>query len=267
MLAVQATVRRALCSLLGAALLLVAAGAQDRAGALTVADPGTRVVDTAGVMGSSRTDTEQLLAQLQLKTGAQVKLLTVADLQGDDISAFAEHEFDLWKLGRAGKDDGALIVFALADRKARIQTGYGLEPILTDAWCGEQVRAVIQRYFVSKDYAHGLAALAQGVASRIAEKDGVQLEGVTQPEPPAATVHGTNPIGTVIMLVVLVLFIVMRSRTSGSSGAWGSSSGGFRGGGLGGGSFGGGFGGGSSGGGGSFGGGGRSGGGGAGGSW
>ena len=93
-----------------------------------IKDPGTYVVDTAGVMQAS--DKQQLegwLRELEQKTTAQVKVLTVQTTEGEDIFGFAQRHAEAWKLGQAGKDNGALIALALQEHRVRIQIGYGLE--------------------------------------------------------------------------------------------------------------------------------------------
>ena len=40
-----------------------------------------------------------------------------------------------WKIGRAKVDDGALRLIAKNDRALRIEVGYGLEGVLSDAIC------------------------------------------------------------------------------------------------------------------------------------
>jgi len=229
---------------------------------MAVPDPGLSiVVDTASVMdAASVSSAAAVLQQLNLATNAQVKILTIPSLQGGDIVDFTQHEFDLWKLGAKGKDDGVLIVFARDDRKVRIEPGYGLEGVLTDAWCGQTIRAVIDQYFRQQDYGGGLDALAQAVAARIAQEHGVSLTGAQAPV--ATDASRFQPHIGIIIFLVLVAIAVLRTARGASDGRWRSGYVGFGSGG----SFGGGFS--SGGGGGGFsGGGGSSGGGGASGSW
>ena len=66
-----------------------------------MSDPGTFVVDTAGVLDAGTRDKlEQLLKQLETKTTTQIKILTVPSLDGEDIFAFSQRHADRWKLGR-----------------------------------------------------------------------------------------------------------------------------------------------------------------------
>jgi uncharacterized protein len=247
-------------------LVLLALLVAIRAGALTVDDPGTFVVDRAGVFAQDQARlqaTEALLAQLERKCGAQVKLLTAPNLDGEDLFGFAQRHYDRWKLGRAGKDDGALIVFALADRQIRIHTGYGLEGALPDSWCGSLWRSIASDYLKGGRYSEGLAAMASAIAQEVANAANVSLDGAAPRFTPPAGQDQPFPWMWIVFVIAMILFSIMRGRRRPRR-TWLGGIGGFGGGGWGGGgSFGGGFGGG----GGSFGGGGRSGGGGAGGSW
>ena len=93
-----------------AAFCVVAFAAVARA-EVTVPDPGTFVVDRAGIVdGRVEAQIESWLRELAQKTTAQVKVLTVSNLDGEDVFEFAQRHAELWKLGRKGRDNGALIV-------------------------------------------------------------------------------------------------------------------------------------------------------------
>jgi uncharacterized protein len=264
------------------ALLFIAVGPASAAAPLTIQDPGTYVVDNAQVLqAGTKQSLENLLGELNRVTTAQVKLLTVPSLEGEDIFTFSQRHYQLWKLGTKAKKNGALIVFALADRKIRIHTGYGLEGALPDSWIGSLSRDVEEQYFRAGKYSAGLYNLTVAVVNKVADDTGVEITGAPNERPvaPQNNLFSAENIPTIIFLLLFFGFILYRAYRGGSSGSgsnsgWFGGPGGFGGfgGGFGGGSFGGGggsFGGGGgfSGGGGSFGGGGSSGGGGGGASW
>jgi uncharacterized protein len=82
---------------------------------------------------------EERLRVLEEETGAQVAVLTIPSLEGDPLEDFSIRVVETWKLGRAGADDGVLILIARDERRMRIEVGYGLEPVLTDAEAGRIV--------------------------------------------------------------------------------------------------------------------------------
>jgi TPM domain len=56
---------------------------------------------------------------------AQLQILVVRSLEGENIEGFAVRVFEQWKLGEKDKDNGVLIVVSKEDRRMRIETGYG----------------------------------------------------------------------------------------------------------------------------------------------
>jgi uncharacterized protein len=101
------------------------------------------VSDFAGVIEERwRAKTETYLADLERRTGAQVAVVTIRSLEGDAIEDVANRLFTDWGIGRKGKDDGALVLFAVEERRSRIENGYGLEPVLTDGATGAILRSL-----------------------------------------------------------------------------------------------------------------------------
>jgi uncharacterized protein len=252
-------------------------------GALAVLDvPPSRdwVVDDAQVLGTGpRHDITDWLKELQQKTTAQVKLLTVRTTGGEDIFTFTERQFEHWQLGQKGKNNGVLIVLDVGDHKLRIHNGYGLEATLPDSWCGTLSRDAASKFFKAGDYSGGLEYVVKAVAFRIADEQGVKLSGIPEQVHQPADAD-QSPGAAIMILLVLLVFVYIGWRNQGRGGQGRGGQGGgissgrpwigspWIGGGSGwGGSFGGGGGGGGSFGGGSFGGGGTTGGGGGGASW
>lgn len=74
--------------------------------------------------------------QLFEKTKAQVVAVTVPSLEGMDIRDFGVQLGREWGVGEKEKDTGVVLILALEERQVRIEVGYGLEGILTDAKTG-----------------------------------------------------------------------------------------------------------------------------------
>jgi uncharacterized protein len=218
---------------------------------------------------------DAICAQLDhTAANAQVAVVTVHDLDGDDAADYADQLETKWKMGRKGSDRGVLVLLAVADRKYRIEVGYGLEGILTDAKIGDIGRAMIPDLRAA-DY-DGAMTLAVGeIAQVIAADAKVTLNAdLPAPAPTLNPHHESSPLGGLVFFLIILFFFggfsLLRILFGASLffGGWGR--GGWRGGPfIGGGGFGGGGFGGGGGGGGGFGGfgGGSFGGGGAGGSW
>jgi uncharacterized protein len=217
------------------------------------------VSDFAGMIPSNTAGQLRTLAQdLERKTGAELAVVTVPDLGGENLETYAVDLFEKWGIGKKGKDNGVLILVAKAERKIRIEVGYGLEGIIPDGRAGDIIREQIEPAFKAGDFGAGLLLGAVAVSQIIAHDAGVQL-GLKKPRATYGrrrTRRGSL-LGSLINLIFFIIFFplfFLRRLFFGHRrmGYWTSGLGGF-GGGFGGGGFGG-FGGGMSGGGGASGG-------------
>ncbi len=112
-----------------------------------------RVTDLTATLGAAvAADLEQRLAAFEARKGSQVAVLMVATTAPETIEQYALRVAEQWKLGRAGIDDGALLVIAKDDRALRIEVGYGLEGALNDATAKRIVSDIIVPYFKRGDF-------------------------------------------------------------------------------------------------------------------
>ncbi len=211
------------------------------------------------------------------QANAQIAVVTVHDLNGDEADDYATQLEDRWKMGKGaqGQNRYVMVLLAVADHKYRIEVGYGLEGILPDGKVGDIGREMVPDLRAG-DY-DGAVTLAVGEVAQVIAAD---AKVTLNEDPPVEThqpEHQSSPLGGLALFLIVLIFFggfsLLRILLGAGLffGGWGR--GGWRGGPWIGGSGmgGGGFGGGGSGGGGGFGGfggmGGGFGGGGAGGSW
>lgn len=215
---------------------------------------------------------DQVCAELDhSQANAQIAVVTVKTLDGEDTAEWSHELFSRWKLGAAagaGKDRGLLVLLAVDDHKRFIEVGYGLEGILNDAKVGDIGRAMVPE-LRANDYDRAVTQAVDAVAQVIADDAHVTLSDQPAAEQPVPQQRSSsiNWVKLIIIGIVVLLYLFRVLGSWGLFGLWGM---GLFGGGRGGGSWGGGGGGwGGGGGSGGFGGfgGGSSGGGGAGGSW
>jgi len=248
------TYRHAVLALL---LLLCCAGAAAEA---KIPKLEQRVSDFTNTLGFQEwQQLEHLLKSFEDSTSTQVVVLMVNSLEGENIEEFANKTFTLNKIGQTKKDNGVLLVISKQDHTLRIEVGYGLEGVLTDAVTSQIIRQEIVPYFKADNYFGGIVNGVDAIMRAAAGEYHADSKGRKAPAVSAGLVS------LIIMFVVFVLMPMMNSRRRSIIGSGGHRY--YSGWGYGGGFFGGGFGGGGFGGGGFSGGGGMSGGGGASGSW
>ncbi len=236
--------------------------------------PTDYVSDFAHVLSPDAiTRLDSICEQLDHEAHAQIAVVTVHDLNGDDAADYANQLEDHWKMGNKGDNKYAMVLLAVADHKYRIEVGYGLEGILPDGKTGDIGRDMVPD-LKAGDY-DGAVTLAVGeVAQVIADDAKITLNQDEPAAPPSQPEPQGFPVSKIILLIIVLVFFgggsLLRMLFGASlffggwgRGNWGGGSG-MGGGGVGGGGFGGGGGGGF---GGFGGGGGGFGGGGAGGSW
>ena len=82
---------------------------------------------------------------------AQVAIVTVRTLEGEDAADYASQLEDKWHMGKKGSDRGVLLLLAVNDHKRRIDVGYGLEGILPDGKLGDIGREMVP-YLRANDF-------------------------------------------------------------------------------------------------------------------
>jgi uncharacterized protein len=155
---------------------------------------------------------DRICAQLDhSQANAQVAIVTVRTLEGEDTADFASRLEDKWQIGRKGSDRGVLILLAVNDRKRRIDVGYGLEGILPDAKVGDIGREMVP-YLRANDFDNAVLVALTQIAQVIAADAKVTLDEPAQAQdlpPPhygARPVRHGFPLGGIIFLIIILLF-------------------------------------------------------------
>jgi uncharacterized protein len=160
-----------------------------------------RVNDQANLLDASfETALEERLRLLEEQTGAQVAVLTIPSLEGDPLEDFSMRVVETWKLGREGIDDGVLVLIARDDRRMRIEVGYGLEPVLTDAQAGRIIDRLMAPRFREGDFNGGVDAAVGAVAAAI------RGEPLELPDTSGGS-DGFNPSAIILFLLFGLPFI------------------------------------------------------------
>lgn len=213
---------------------------------------GIYVQDYAQVLSAE--DKSRLLSigqELDNKTTAQLAVVTVKTLDGQPIEDYALSILREWGIGSKEKNNGALIVVAVQDRRSRIEVGYGLEGLLTDGLTGRIQDQAMIPYFRKGNYAAGIVNGYAVTASLIAKDAGVQLTSINSEQitVPAKTTNNTDQeypfwlklligAGIVLLLIIdnlflggvltqMLFFMFLRGRGGGGGrGGFGGGSGG-----------------------------------------
>ncbi len=120
-----------------------------------------RVVDRAGLLPADAARAlDARLAAFEQETSHQIVVLTLPSLEGEAIESFSIRVAERWKIGQKGLDNGAIVIVAAEDRRARIEVGYGLEGVIPDA-----VAARILREHMIPEFRRG--AMGDGIVAGV----------------------------------------------------------------------------------------------------
>src|ERR1039458_1771227 len=195
-----------------AAVLVLSLGTLARAESVSQLQPTGYVNDFAHVLDPSTTaQISDICRQVDEKAHTQIAVVTINSLDGADIDSYAVDLFKKWGIGGKSTDRGVLILYVIRDRLARIEVGYGLEPILPDGKVGGFRREAIP-LMQSQDYNKGLLLVTSRIANVIATDAGVQLTN-SQPRAPTQRGGGISIGGVIIFIVVVVIILVTPLRT------------------------------------------------------
>jgi len=214
--------------------------------------PLNYVTDLAGFFGEAGLGRlNGLLKELDQKTGVQIFVLTIKDLEGEAIESFSIKMAERWRPGQKGKDNGVLITVSIEDKRYRIEVGYGLEGLLPDSLVGSLGREHLVPAFRQGKYAEGLSALCNELTGIIAREYGVTIKGVSVSKRPLQKVKGDTGLTDILwmgLLGIVFLYLLIRhpdllllllvsslrgsGRWSGGGGFGGGGGGGFGGGGA-----------------------------------
>ena len=186
-----------------------------------------RVVDDAHILTPAVVqEITQRSEQLEQATGRQLVVATVKSLQDDDVQDYGYQLGRAWKIGRAGKNDGVILLIAPNERKVGIEVGYGLEPVLTDALTSVILQTRVLPKFKAGDMPGGVQAGADAIADQLAlPADQAQAnvaQATAQKAKPAPRERSHGIPAIVILFILFFVFSSIFGRRGGRGGGVGS---------------------------------------------
>jgi uncharacterized protein len=182
--------------------------------------PQGYVSDFAAVIDpASKSQLEAYCGAVEASTGAQMALVTIASLEGEPIEDVANTIYRAWGVGQKGKNEGALLLLVINDRRNRLEVGYGLEPIVPDGFAGSVLREM-RPALRQQLYGEALMAAAETIGGAVAKAKNVT---VSSQLPRRIHEAPTDPIpwSTIIVVGLGVLVYLFRAGGHGGGGGGG----------------------------------------------
>lgn len=143
----------------------------------------SHVVDLTNTLSAGdRGQLEERLVDLEQQKGSQIAILIVPTTEPETIEQYSIRVVENWKLGRAKINDGALLLVAKNDHIVRIESGRGLEGVLSDVVTQRIIQESILPEFKAGNFSLGVT---KGIDSMIR-----LVNGETLPPPPTSSENG-----------------------------------------------------------------------------
>jgi uncharacterized protein len=129
--------------------------------ALALEVPATQgyVTDLAEMISPATEEKlNQALHSFEISDSTQIAILTIPSLEGDALEDFSIRTVERWGIGQKAKDNGLLLLAVKNDRKIRIETGRGLEGVMTDLMAGRIIDGVVTPRFKAGRFDEGFVA-------------------------------------------------------------------------------------------------------------
>ncbi|MFZ5720470.1 MAG: TPM domain-containing protein [Pseudomonadota bacterium] len=188
-----------------------------------------RVVDQAELLSpQAEAQLTAELAELERATGHQLVVATLPDLQGYEIEDYGYQLLRTWGIGRKDEDDGVILIVAPNQRKVRIEVGYGLEPVLTDALSRLIIERQILPAFREGDFERGVVEGTQAIVRQIGLPEDEARAAAAAAEEEARESSGDGGAFIPVIFVIFVVFWLLSGvlrlfgarRRFGGSGLW-----------------------------------------------
>lgn len=168
-----------------------------------------RVIDQGNLLTDARErELTARLEALERDTTDQVVVVTVSDLQGYEIEEYGYQLGRAWGIGQAGKNNGVLLIVAPRERKVRIEVGYGLEPVLTDALAAliiqNEILPSFREGYFERGIERGVEAIDQQLRLDPAE---AQARAAAAERPGSGAPIGVGVVIAVIFFLMLLAMI------------------------------------------------------------
>ncbi|MET0864807.1 MAG: TPM domain-containing protein [Nakamurella sp.] len=125
--------------------------------------------DTRGVLGPQTcARVAEILTADEVATSDEISVAIIGSTGTSSIESYATGLFNSWGVGKAGVDNGVLVLVAFDDRAMRIEVGAGLSDRLPDGQAREIVGGVMTPAFKAGDYREGVLAGVDAVRTALA---------------------------------------------------------------------------------------------------
>lgn len=160
------------------------------------------VYDDIGLLTTSQKQAlEEKLIRYSDTTSTQIVIAIISSTKGDDIAMVGARWGQKWGIGQAKEDNGIIITLAKDDRMVDINTGYGIEYILSDRDAERIINRVMLPQFKNGNFYTGLDQATDVIFQTLQGN----YKGTRQED-------NTLPIEPIAMFIIFIVLLIILSR-------------------------------------------------------
>ena len=177
-----------------------------------------RVVDAANDLPpAAELSLTGKLATLEAQTSRQLVIVTLPSLQGYEIEDYGYQLGRAWGIGQSRENNGVLLIVAPSERRVRIEIGYGLEGVLTDAMSSVILQQRVLPKLGAGDIEGGVVSGADALIEQLSLPPDVAAARVAAVSKQAPSPADVAPL---VLVFLFVLWIVGALLHGGRGSLW-----------------------------------------------
>src|SRR5687767_7378662 len=179
-----------------------------------------RIVDQAELLAPEQeAELIRRLEALEQASSRQLVVATIASLEDYPIEDYGYKLGRHWGIGQSEANNGVILIVAPTERKVRIEVGYGLEPILTDALSNQIIQDQVLPRFRAGDYPGGITAGTDAVIQQLqAPPEQAEQRALAAAQAQQSAGGDGGSTFPLIFWIVVLMFVVIPLLRSGFGG-------------------------------------------------
>lgn len=177
---------------------------------------GGWVTDRASILNDkTKTHLNQKIGQLQAETSIELAIVTVSKTSpASSVKSFTTKLFNYWKIGKAEENNGILFLVSLGARRVEIETGSGIEKVISNSKIREIIEQDIKPLFQEEEYDLGILIAIDDLIAELNSNSTASIASI------ALILRVFMLIWLLLIFIVTVFFLVwgiIRAKRKGNS--------------------------------------------------
>lgn len=153
-------------------------------------------------------DLASFIRLYQQKTGHQIQVFIIDNLEGEVLENYSIQVVDKWKLGNKGKDDGILFLIVAKEHLMRLEVGRGLEGEIPDI-VSFRILEEVKEFFRAQKFYPGVKIGLQRIVQVIdGDTSFLKEQGNVHHKRRGQSQEMNLPTAIVILVLLVILFFL-----------------------------------------------------------